>query len=208
MTWKNHPWEIIYATDSRIFQDPFPGFDEVVRTYRENECERILDLGCGNGRHVFRLAQEGFSVFGVDISLSGLKLAQSWALEEGMQFPLALTDMRAGLPFAAGKFDGVLSTQVIHHALLAQIQMTIEEIQRILRPGGLAFISVAARKDGGGPFEKVEPKTYVPTTGSEAGLPHHIFNEEELRREFRTFRILDITTRADGKVLAIWVRNP
>jgi SAM-dependent methyltransferase len=208
MTWKKHPWEAIYATDGRVFEEPFPGFDEVVRIFKQNRCKRILDLGCGSGRHSVHLASEGFSVLGADIAQSGLKLADRWAHEAGLKLPFIQADTRVGLPFAAAAFDGVLSTQVIHHALLAQIQRTIKGIQRILAPGGVAFITVASRKDEGIQFEEVEPGTLIPMTGSEAGLPHHIFDEEELRYEFRTFRILDLTSRADGKVLAIWVRNP
>lgn len=208
MIWQNHPWENIYARDGHIFHEPFPGFDEVVRIFRENSCEFILDLGCGSGRHAVHLAKAGFSALGADISLTGLKLAYDWAQEEASNLPLVIIDMRVRLPFATSKFDGVFSTQVIHHAKLEEIRRTIEEIQRILQPGGLAFITVAARKDEGGPFEEIEPATYVPQTGSEAGLPHHIFTEENLRYEFRNFEVLEITHRADGKVLAVWVKKP
>jgi SAM-dependent methyltransferase len=207
MSWQNHPWESIYAKDGRILLEPFPGFDEVVRIFCENGCECILDLGCGSGRHSLHLAKAGFSVLGADISMAGLRLAHDWSQEEAANIRLAQIDMRMGLPFATSIFDGVFSTQVIHHARLDQIRTTISEIHRILQPGGSAFISVAGRKDEGGPFEEIEPATYVPQTGSEAGLAHHIFTAEDLRYEFRTFKVIEITQRDDGKVLAIWVKK-
>ena len=208
MIWQEHPWEQIYAKDGRVFDEPFPGFGEVVRIFRENGCERILDLGCGSGRHAVHLAKAGFCGFGADISLTGLKLAQNWAQEESAGLPFTQMDMRIGLPYASTKFDGVISTQVIHHAKLKEIRNTVQDILRILRPGGFAFITVAARKDDGGPFVEIEPATYVPQTGSEAGLPHHIFTEEELRYEFRSFEVIEITHRADGRVLAVWASMP
>ncbi|MGD2253971.1 MAG: class I SAM-dependent methyltransferase [Anaerolineales bacterium] len=208
MIWNRHPWELIYAQDGRVFLESFPGFDHVVRMFKENGCQRILDLGCGSGRHAVSLAKQGFSVLGADISLTGLKLAHEWAAQEMAKLQLAQADFRMGLPFASSGFDGVFSTQVIHHAKLGQIRSTIAEIQRILQPSGFAFITVSARKDQGGPFEEIEPSTYVPQTGSEAGLPHHIFTEDDLRHEFRTFDILEISLRADGKVLAVWARKP
>jgi SAM-dependent methyltransferase len=208
MFWQKHPWEEIYAKDGRVFHEPFPGFEEVVRIFKEHGCERIIDLGCGSGRHAVHLHKAGFSVLGADISLTGLKLAHDWAQEETANIPLVNMDMRARFPLAASKFDGAFSTQVIHHARLEEIRRTIEEIRRVLEPSGLAFISVTARKDEGGPFEEIEPGTFVPQTGSEAGLPHHIFTEETLRYEFRNFEILEITLRAEGKVRAIWARNP
>lgn len=203
-----HPWEKIYVKDGRVFHEPFPGFDKVLRIFDENGCRRILDLGCGTGRHAIAFAREGISVLGLDISITGLGITHAWAQEEGVDIALAQADMRVGLPVAASTFDGVFSTQVIHHAALDQIRGTIGDIHRILQPGGWAFISVGAAKTEGGPFEEIEPGTFVPSTGPEAGLPHHIFTEETLRSEFHAFEIVEITLRAEGRVLAIWVKKP
>jgi len=63
----------------------------------------------------------------------------------------------------------------------------------------VAYISVAAKKDDG-EFVEIEPGTFVPQTGSETGLPHHIFSEEALRIEFDAFTVMDISLRANGKV--------
>jgi len=71
----------------------------------------------------------------------------------------------------------------------------------------VAYISVAAGKDDE-EFVEIEPGTIVPLTGSEARLPHHIFSEEELRLEFRDFQVMDISLRANGKVLVIVACKP
>ena len=199
-----HPWESIYAREGRFFGDPFPGFDEVVTILLQANCKRILDLGCGSGRHSVQLAKRGFSAFGADISLTGLRLSNDWAHQEMVDLPLANVDFRDGLPFATSTFDGLFSTQVIHHARLHEIRTAIREIHRILKPGALAFISVAGCWHESGPVVEVEPSTFVPQTGPEAGLPHHIFSETDLRQEFRAFAIREITFRDDGRVLAIW----
>jgi len=199
-----HPWQTIYAREGRYFSDPFPGFDEVVRILLQAHCKRILDLGCGSGRYSVQLAKRGFSAFGADISLTGLRLSKDWAQQEMVDLPIANIDFREGLPFATSTFDGLLSTQVIHHAKLHEIRTAIREINRILRPGALAFVSVAGRWHQTGPFVEVEPSTFIPQTGPEAGLPHHIFSEADLRHEFLAFAVREITLRDDGKVLAIW----
>ena len=111
--------------------------------------------------------------------------------------------MRDPLPFRDGAFDGLMSTQVIHHALLAQVLTTIHEIWRILTPGGLAIVSVAGRIHDDTDYQEVEPGTYLPTTGSEAGLPHHIFNEQTLAQAFSKFHIDFIDRRDSGRVLMI-----
>lgn len=204
---KPHPWEVIYRRDGRVFPEPFPRFAEVVQIFRSHGCRVILDLGCGNGRHVVHLAKYGFEAIGVDISPTALTLTSAWLREEGHRAGLALADTRQPLPFRAGSLDAVLSTQVIHHALMGGVRVAIAEIWRILSPGGLAFVTVSGRRDAGIEFEEVEPRTFVPLSGPEAGLPHHIFSVNELEAEFSRFGILDVSIRAEGAVLAVLARK-
>jgi hypothetical protein len=83
--------------------------------------------------------------------------------------------------------------------------VAIAEIWRILANGGIAFVTVAGRKHESEAYEEIEPGTSVPLDGTEKGLPHHIFSEDELRSEFGVFQIREITRRAEGKVLALWL---
>lgn len=207
MDQKPHPWEAIYRRDGRVFPEPFPRFAEVVQVFRAHSCRVILDLGCGNGRHVLHLAKHGFEVIGVDISPTALSLTDAWLREAGRRAALALADTRRPLPFHDGSLDAVLSTQVIHHALTEGVRVAIGEIWRVLVPGGLAFVTVSGRRDEGVEFEEVEPGTLVPLSGPEAGLPHHIFSVSELEAEFSHFEILDVSIRAEGAVLAMLARK-
>lgn len=203
-----HPWEEIYRRKGRVFPEPYPRFGEIVETFRTHDCRAILDLGCGSGRHVVHLARQGFRPLGVDLSPTALSLTQAWLCEEGHEADLTLADTRQPLPFRESSFDAVLSTQVIHHARLAAVRLAIGEILRVLVPGGLAFVTVSGRKDPGVEFELIEPGTWVPLSGPEAGLPHHIFSVSELRSEFRAYEILDVSVRAEGAVLAVLGRKP
>jgi SAM-dependent methyltransferase len=203
-----HPWEEIYKREGRVFPAPFPRFGEVVETFRAYGCEVLLDLGCGSGRHVVHLARQGFQSLGLDISLTALYLAQAWMREEGHEAAFTLADTRQPLPFRDGSIEGVLSTQVIHHARITAVRMAIREIRRVLVPGGLAFVTVSGRKDAGLDFKEIEPGTFVPMSGPEAGLAHHIFTVEELRPEFEDYEVLDVSVRAEGAVLAVLARKP
>lgn len=204
---KNHQWEEIYRRDGRVFTDLLPAFHEAVETFSDHHCESILDLGCGTGRHVVGFCGAGFEVSGFDISLTGLGLTQAWLDEAALEATLVCGDTRHNLPFADNSFQGLFSTQVIHHALLEEVRHTIKEIWRILKPAGLAFISVAARTHKDKSYKEIEPGTFIPQEGDEKGLPHHIFSPEELREEFSRFEILDLEHRADGRVMIIWVKK-
>jgi SAM-dependent methyltransferase len=203
----DHPWDKIFQSEGRFFPEPFPRFHEVVQIFKDHGCSEILDLGCGSGRHLVHLTKEGFKAIGLDISPTGLRLTQEWVDEEGLEADLVLTDMREPLPFRDRSFKGVLSTQVIHHARIAGVRSAIQEIWRILVSEGVAFVTVSGRKDEV-ESEEIEPGTIVPKTGPEKGLPHYIFSEETLKKEFRDFHLMDFSVRAEGKVLVIVARKP
>jgi SAM-dependent methyltransferase len=202
MSSDDHPWERIYKEEGRGEKRPFHRFYEVVGIFRSNGCRQILDLGCGSGRHFIHLAREGFEVVGVDLSPTALRLTKGWAVREGCEDSVILADMRSPLPFRTSSFDGVFSTQVIHHAYLLEIERTIQEIFRVLGCGGMAFVTVSACRDETEHIE-IEPNTFIPLKGPERGVPHHIFTEENLRKSFQAFHILEVSLRAEGKVWAV-----
>lgn len=103
--------------------------------------QRIVDLGCGNGRLAILLAQAGNAVSGVDSSEEQIRLARENAL--GMDSGGAANpDFRhapmesTGLP--TGAFDVVLLSQSLHHA--AKPKEAIAESHRLLAPGGRILI--------------------------------------------------------------------
>ena len=57
-------------------------------------------------------------------------------------------------------------------------------------------------------FDEIEPGTFVSKPGPERGLPHHIFDEDEIQDEFSDFLVQEVSLRAEGKVLAIWAMKP
>jgi SAM-dependent methyltransferase len=204
-----HPWELIFKKDGRVFTDPFPAFGDVAAEFTRRGCWSVLDLGCGSGRHTVALAQRGFQMVGLDISMSGLTQTRHWLTETGQSADLICADTRQRLPLINETFDAVFSTQVIHHALLANIRLAIAEIWRVLKPGGIAFVTVAGRKDDEKLLsEEIEPGTVVPGEGREKGLPHHLFTLEEARREFAIFKVKEVSARDGGKVVALWLEKP
>ncbi len=207
MKTKNHPWENIYARDGRIFTEPFQAFSSVAQKFAQNQCRRILDLGCGNGRHMVALGNLKFETVGLDISPSGLNLSRKWLNDEQLPANLVCGDVRHSFPFKGNSFDGLISTQVIHHSLLAEIRLTISEIWRVMTDGGIAFVTVAGKKHDDLSYKEIEPGTYLPLEGTEKGLPHHIFSVEELRQEFERFQVLDTRYRDKGRVLLIWLKK-
>lgn len=187
-----NPWNTVFARQGHVFDAPHESMPELVGALRVRGATRLLDLGCGNGRHLVYFAKHGFTVSGLDSSPEGLSLAESWLESEGLVGDLRMGSMTDPLPYNSGIFDAVVAVQVIHHARVAQIRSLVAEIDRVLRPGGLVFVSVPMLRKQAKSFEEIEPGTLVPLDGIEKGLPHHYFDVQELQATFQVFEMINL----------------
>ena len=109
--------------------------------------DRVLDMGCGAGRHAFEMYRRGADVIAFDQDgdeLAGV-LELFAAMKEAGEVPAgADADIKEGdalqLPFADAEFDRVVAAEVLEH-VPGDIQ-AIQELARVLRPGGTMAVSV------------------------------------------------------------------
>lgn len=101
--------------------------------------DAVLDVGCGTGRHM-RLARElGLNPVGVDFSPA--------AIQQARQYGYTVEAEMTQLPFSDNEFDAAVAFGSLYYGTSAQTQQALDEIRRILRPGGKGFISVKTRAD-------------------------------------------------------------
>jgi 2-polyprenyl-3-methyl-5-hydroxy-6-metoxy-1,4-benzoquinol methylase len=105
---------------------------------------RILDAGCGPGRHALALAARGFDVLGVDLSPDFVQLARHAAhvLEVTHRVSFEIADLRS-LEFA-GEFDAVICLCQGGVGLLGGSDdeaVVLERFRAALRPGGRVAVS-------------------------------------------------------------------
>lgn len=109
--------------------------ERAVLAYAKSGLGHVLDLGCGTGRFIARLAPHGLHITGVDLTPSMLQVARQKVgpVAEGLVNGDALR-----LPFADNSFDCVYSLKALPH--VPNLEDAVREIGRILRPGGVAVL--------------------------------------------------------------------
>lgn len=103
---------------------------------------RLLDAGCGTGRHLIPLRRRGYRIVGVDLSPAMLTEARGRLAGTGMAAPLLRGDLRS-LPLGSG-FDGVLCLDSPLALILEDtgLAAALAEFHRVLRPAGALVIEV------------------------------------------------------------------
>jgi len=187
-------WETIFKEKGKVFSKPHKNMKDIIKLMKKENIKSVLDLGCGSGRHVVLLAKEGFDIYGIDISKEGIKLTKQHLKELKLKAKLKKASCYKKFPFEDNFFDAVISIQVIHHNYIEKIRYCISEIERVLKPNGIIFITVPVKKNKRRAKESklVKPRTYIPLDGDEKGLPHYLYNRELMKKDFKNFRILDM----------------
>ncbi len=105
--------------------------------------QRVLDLGCGGGRHAFEVYRRGADVVAFDLDpaelapVTGMFGAMQGAGEAIPQAGAsAISGDATAMPFGDDTFDRVIAAEVLEHIL--DDQRAMNELARVLRPGGLA----------------------------------------------------------------------
>jgi SAM-dependent methyltransferase len=199
---ETNPWDYWYPKKEGAIEPEIP---KLAKLLKRDGFTRILDLGCGTGRHTLSLARAGFKVYGFDISADAIAKTHGALLKENLQATLRVWDMHKPLPYRNAFFDAVISTRVIHHNFLVDIRRLVKEIDRVLRKNGYLFLQIGSyspeyrRKTVGRDreFDETETRTFIALAGYEKGIPHHDFTREELDELFANYSIEEIHSETD-----------
>jgi len=105
-------WNEGFKKYGRIFLKPQEDVIKIDILFKKHGVKRVLDLGCGSGRHVVYLVKCGFDVYGIDIAEAGIKLTKEWLTEEKLKANLKVGNIYEKLPYKDNFFDAVLFERV------------------------------------------------------------------------------------------------
>ncbi len=144
----------------------------------------IIDLGCGKGNNSLYLAERGCKVISCDISEVALDNVSKYV----PQAYIKCLNMLEGLPFKESCTYLVIADLCLHYFCLKDTRFIINEIQRVLRPGGYLLCRLNSIRDynhkaGGG--EIIEESYYRVDDGN----TKRFFDEEAIKKLFEDWQI-------------------
>ncbi len=162
------------------WKEPAPEVLDLIRSLSPIQYPRVLDLGCGLGRHAVAFALAQFSVTATDSSSEAIRLLNEWAGELHLSIDTRVCEL-IDQTLPKGSFDIVLSYNVIYHGLREQFARAIQEVRKLLKHQGIFFFTCPSRQDGKYGFdEMVAPHTYRCTKSITPGDIHYFSDEADL----------------------------
>lgn len=200
-------WNELFKIEANIEKTPSPIIVDYLKGSNMRERAKILDLGCGPGRHAIYTAQKGFKAHGLDLSDTALSYAKKWAKDLNLDVEIVKADIEA-IPYQGNFFDAIICFGVISHGTIGKIKAILKEIQRILNDDGtalLTFLDISDFKKGNG--EEIEENTFILNSGKERGIPHHFSTKNEVQKLLEDFELEDLwldeaMVEYDGKIVS------
>jgi SAM-dependent methyltransferase len=197
----HHDWEIRWQSDAgrEEWLRPDPLVMDFIDEMKARGVQRVLDLGCGVGRHAILLAEQGFDVIAIDGSPSGLKYLQQTAENLNVAVDCQL-GLMTDLPLGNNSVDYVLAFNVIYHGSPAIVERSIAEIERVLTDQGLFQGTMLSKRNANfGIGTEVDKDTFIKQGESDKSHPHFYCNGRELLELFSGFEPLSISDKLHSK---------
>ena len=171
-----------------------------VSDFTKGKKGNVLDLGCGSGRHFFKLKGK---IYAVDFSKEMLKLAEKHSLEEGINVETIKTEMYK-LPFKDNFFDSAMFIASLHCVESEKKRKkSLEELHRVLKKKGRAIITVWSRNQ-----ERIKNKpkeALIPWTveGKQYLRYYYIYDKKEFENLLKSAGFKIVSIKENKNIVAI-----
>ena len=192
-------WEKLHTLPR--FRPRYPNID-VVRFLFNGFCNdrekrknlKILDIGCGGGRHLKLFAEQAFDVYGCDFSAEGIEQTKKMLNENSLTAKLKLGNM-SRIPYKDNFFAGAVSFGVYYYSTKDEMKKSISELYRVLKKDGKALILIKTKDDFRKKLgKKIEKNTVIMETDftNEKDMILHFLTKNEIIKYYSMFKKINI----------------
>lgn len=149
------------------------GFNEFSHVQKQR---KMLDLGCGIGRHVVYGCENEIDSYGIDLSASAISYAKKFAESraiDNVEARLVVGDVRE-LPWEDGEFNIVVSHGVLDSMSFDIAKKAVQEVHRVTSDGAMFYCDLVCHPSG--KYEKED----VVETDHEKGTIQSYFTEKKI----------------------------
>jgi len=142
-------WDKVYSSDSAFFGENPSDFAQMYyEEFNKLRVNRLLELGCGQGRDTIFFASNGLDVHAIDSSKIAIENIYQKIREKNISINLKYFDARKALPFGNNYFD-VLYSHMFYNMYFTdqELRFLFTESSRVLKDNGLLNFSVRSDND-------------------------------------------------------------
>lgn len=190
----NNSWDWKKVDDTDYWMDPSDESYFYAEKWKREGRKRILDLGCGLGRHSILFSKYGFHVCALDSSKDAVESLRKYSEDNQLGIECKVGDMH-DLPYPDGSFDCIFAFLSISHTDSQGIEKVISEMGRVLVPGGAMFFTLCSKDTWSfteGNYPKVDENTIMKTEGAEAGVPHYYVDKDDIIELLKDFDLIRV----------------
>jgi len=152
-------WESEYSQKSKLWTGSAVKLPDLPKG------TEVLELGCGNGKTLAAMVKKEWHITAVDISSTAILLARKAIVDRYEHVKLMEADIMS-LPLEPSNFDAVFCYHVLGHLVSKDREKALNEVKRVLKPGGKLFIQEFSMNDlRFGKGEEIEPNAFLNQNG-------------------------------------------
>jgi ubiquinone/menaquinone biosynthesis C-methylase UbiE len=166
--------------------------------------KEVLECGAGISRSLepllLRFHKYGYVTHGIEISGERLAVAQEFCEQHQLDLDLRQGDMRQ-IPFGDGALSFCFSYNTIFHMSKQDIAASMQEIERVLKPGGICFVNfLSVDSDTYGEGKEINKGEFLSMEFGEETI-HTYYEDNEPDAYFNGFEML----RKDKRIRSLWI---
>ena len=200
----NASWDAIDRTRVEAYLNREEEADPLLEELQKQNTKTVCDAGCGCGAFALRLIRQEFTVSGFDFSGRAVEIAEELLQKAGECAALKTASVLA-TGYEDDTFDAVVSRDVLDHMAKAEAYLAVQELFRIVKPGGVVLFTLDALDEEYQNEAHVvtEAGDYVFTAGKWEGMVFHPYSKEEAAEIAAGRGEMQVRELADGLLVCL-----